>query len=400
MKVLFVANWMQGNGLSGGDRIWIEFAKKWSNRLKIVILGSPEARKISSRYGAKFEFIQGVKKIKEDNNLNVLKLIKNIITRTYQIALFLKKNNYFKKKSFDYVYTTSDFLPDSFAGLLMKLKNRKIIWIAGFYLFAPLPWQKNSPYKGINSIKGLMYYLLQLPIYFFVNRYADYVFVTSEPDIKRFITKKRGAEKVIVIQGGVDVTESEESFKKGRMKAISEREYDACFIGRMHFQKGVLALVDIWKLVCEKEPNRKLIMIGDGELKSDVEAKIEKFNLQNNIKLVGFLDGAGKFDVFNKSRIVVHPATYDSGGMAAAEAMAWGLPGVSFDLEALETYYPKGMIKTTKDDLAGFADNILKLLNNKKLYDNTSRDAHKLILEVWDWSVRSENIYRKVFDVK
>ena len=43
--------------------------------------------------------------------------------------------------------------------------------------------------------------------------------------------------------------------------------------------------------------------------------------------------------------MVVHPAIFDSGGMAAAEAMAWGLPGVSFDLPALKTYYPQGMIK-------------------------------------------------------
>jgi len=31
--------------------------------------------------------------------------------------------------------------------------------------------------------------------------------------------------------------------------------------------------------------------------------------------------------------------------MAAMEAMAWSLPGVCFDLEALKTYYPKGMVK-------------------------------------------------------
>ena len=31
--------------------------------------------------------------------------------------------------------------------------------------------------------------------------------------------------------------------------------------------------------------------------------------------------------------------------MAAAEAMAWGLPGVSFDLESLKTYYQKVWLK-------------------------------------------------------
>jgi glycosyltransferase involved in cell wall biosynthesis len=53
--------------------------------------------------------------------------------------------------------------------------------------------------------------------------------------------------------------------------------------------------------------------------------------------------------------------------MAAWEAMACGLPGVSFDLPALRTYYPKGMLKTPCYDLKAFAENILKLLNDEIL---------------------------------
>jgi len=54
--------------------------------------------------------------------------------------------------------------------------------------------------------------------------------------------------------------------------------------------------------------------------------------------------------------------------MSAAEAMAWGLPGVSFDLEALKTYYPKGMIKTPCFNHDKFAANIINLLSNQSLY--------------------------------
>ena len=95
---------------------------------------------------------------------------------------------------------------------------------------------------------------------------------------------------------------------------------------------------------------------------------------------------------------MVHPATYDSGGMAAAEGMAWGLPGVSFDLESLKTYYPRGMIKTRCFDLEEFARNILNLLNNRKLYDEMSKQAHNLIIEIWDWEKRAEIIYKKIIE--
>jgi len=68
--------------------------------------------------------------------------------------------------------------------------------------------------------------------------------------------------------------------------------------------------------------------------------------------------------------------------------MACGLPGVSFDLPALRTYYPKGMLKTPCYDLKAFAENILKLLNDEKLYSKTSKDALDWA-EKWDWDARS-----------
>jgi glycosyltransferase involved in cell wall biosynthesis len=82
--------------------------------------------------------------------------------------------------------------------------------------------------------------------------------------------------------------------------------------------------------------------------------------------------------------------------MAAAEAMAWGLPGVSFDLNALKTYYPKGMLKTSCFDTNEFAMNILSLLSNPLQYDAMSLDALKLVHEKWEWGNRAKEIFAKV----
>jgi glycosyltransferase involved in cell wall biosynthesis len=134
-------------------------------------------------------------------------------------------------------------------------------------------------------------------------------------------------------------------------------------------------------------------MIGIGPLENEIRNLIEKSGLSKNINLMGFLDGPEKFEVFKQSRIVVHPATFDSGGMAASEAMAWGLPGVSFDLEALKTYYPKGMLKTSCFDTNEFAENILNLLSNPYQYKEMSLEALQLVHEEWEWNNRAKDIY-------
>jgi glycosyltransferase involved in cell wall biosynthesis len=215
--------------------------------------------------------------------------------------------------------------------------------------------------------------------------------------MQRFVTAQRPASKVIVVEGGVDVTESERYLQSGAVLPVERRKYDACFVGRFHYQKGVLELVDIWRKVVDRRSGARLAMIGEGPLCAELETRIADCGLQDHIEILGFLDGHPKFEVFKQSRIMVHPATYDSGGMAAAEGMAWGLPGVGFDLEALKTYYPKGMLKAAPGNTEEFACLILNLLNDSVRYEQQARAAHDYILEVWDWRKRAQRVYNAVF---
>ena len=51
-----------------------------------------------------------------------------------------------------------------------------------------------------------------------------------------------------------------------------------------------------------------------------------------------------------------------------------------FDLEALKTYYPKGMIKSKCFNFSDFAKNILKLLDDKKLYQKYGQQRRRKYL--------------------
>ncbi len=303
----------------------------------------------------------------------------------------------FKKMDYKHLVTQTDFLPDTWAAFLLKIRNPKVEWTASFFLAAPTPWQKDSPYKGKRWIIGFFYWFLQIPSIWFIKWKADKVIVTSEPDVQRFLSKNRDRSKIMVVQGGVNIEASETYLKSGSITPSHERKYDACFSGRFHYQKGVLELIDIWNEVCQVKKDAKLAMIGHGSLEEDVKKKIAKYHLEGNIDLLGFMGGQDKFEIFKQSKVMVHPATYDSGGMAAAEGLAWGLPGVSFDLEALKTYYPKGMLKTPPSDFKRFAENILNLLQSEALYQKTASDAHNLIVEVWDWEKRAKKMYETIF---
>lgn len=380
------------NDMSGGEKIAMELARRWAEKanINIILLTSNIGAHIWNTY--KVDSVKKIQpmKLKDNSSIFFSYLFRAIVGTFRIIRLNINVNNK------NIIYSASDFWPDSIPAFAMKIKNKSFTWIAGFYLFAPKPWQQDSPYKGKRFFIGLFYYISQLPIYWIVKKYADIVFVTSEPDVEKFITKKRRRAKIAVIRGGVDITPSTEYLSSNSAVLLSKRKYDSCFVGRFHYQKGVLELIEIWKLVCDRIPNAKLAMIGAGPLEFEVKNRIAKLRLEKNIDILGFKDGGDKYEIFKQSKIIVHPATYDSGGMAAAEGMAWGLPGVSFDLEALRTYYPKGMIKVPIGDYEKFAKEIITLLDDGKCYMKISKEAIDLIVEEWNWDKRAIYILNNI----
>jgi len=382
--ICILANSMPIDGpMSGGDRIWIECAKRWGSEQAV------EVRVLTTVEGFKRGHFYGLKNVHyviwSGSGFNGSNVYTLYFWRLLQGVIAALRYPESSGKNV-IIYSSSDFVPDAIPALVMKLRLKNSKWIAGFYLFAANPLSKESPYKGRFFFRNVLYYLSQMPVYSLIKKKADMVWVTNDLDRSKFIDGRRlTGNHVIAVRGGVDTK------NPASIPEPDEKKYDAVFIGRFHPQKGVLELIDIWRYVCGKKKNAQLAMIGAGELEVEVKAKILKCGLEKNVTLLGFKDGIEKLTIFKNSKVVVHPATYDSGGMASAEAMACGLPGVSFDLAALKTYYPTGMVKSPCYDLEAFAENIIKLLEDHNLYTSIQREALKLAKR-WDWDVRSQEL--------
>lgn len=373
-------------GLSGGDRILIELIRSWSLQgHNVKIFTGKSGYLMLNRYinGKNIEFKKTSKiLLRKRDIINLFFFVFCIFINGCLTALKLRENR--SKRTI--IYSASDFWPDSIPALIMKLKYKNAHWIAGFYLFTPNPFYR-SVYHGRSFVYGLLYFLSQKPIYSLVKRFSDMTFVTNEMDRWNFINNTRfSSSRVLAIKGGIDLKFlSKVKFKR------RPKKFDAIFIGRLTAWKGLLELLDIWKDVCTIRKNAKLAIVGSGELTKSIVIKIKILGLGKNVFLFGFKDGVEKVELIKESKIVVHPSIFDSGGMAACEAMACGLPGVSYDLESLESYYPKGMVKTPKYNQKKFAQNILDLLENKELYEMVSKEARELAGE-WDWQKRTEKV--------
>jgi glycosyltransferase involved in cell wall biosynthesis len=389
-KIIYIfALAAQGSGISGSDRIFIEFAKRWAKKSSVKIYVDSEGREMCKRQNLQDRNIKYT-----IANIPQLGFFLNYIQRIIagiRLGLTLRLEN----SSNTIIYSASEFWMDSLPCFILKLRFSKVRWAASWYMTAPNPLVgfREGNRENKYRVSAFFYWLVQLPIKPIIARFADFVLINNEDERKQFPRHNRLGKAIVVI-GAVNLTETEK-YKKKFLKL--PQVYDAVFQGRFHPQKGVVELIDIWKKVTVQKPNAKLVMIGDGPLMSEVKKKVKNLNLEKNIELLGYVfDGNKKYRTFAQSKVVVHPAFYDSGGMAAAEAMAFGLPCVGFNLLSYQSYYPYGMIKVKIGDLNAFAREILRLLNDKNVREKKGEEALEMIKKSWSWDVRAKEVLEKI----
>lgn len=297
MRILIIANTRFKGGLSGSDAIYENFVKHWGCQFTVWSMQNIDFKPFSLCY--------------------LVRIILSCFMAT------------FERNKFDVVYSSSDFLPDSLAGFIFKLRGYK--WVAGFYLNA---FKENKIHR-----------LTQKIVKWLIRSWADMVIVTNPTMYPIFHHMKK-----TWINGGIDLS----------LAGLSDEPkiYDAVFCGRIHPSKGIDELLEIWDLVRQKLPKARLALIGDGDLGVDyVRHKLfakHGRNQYNGIDLLGYM-GDERFKVYKQSKVVLYPTPlkYDHFSMAPIEAMACGCVLVAFDTPVIDKMLSKNcgalVVENVKD---------------------------------------------------
>lgn len=101
-------------------------------------------------------------------------------------------------------------------------------------------------------------------------------------------------------------------------------------VGGFREPKNHTFLVDIVAAALRQHPQLRLVLVGDGPLRPEIEKKVEQLGLQGKVILTGYQPDPKEFmrDVFD---VFVFPSLWEGLPLAVVEAQAAGLPCVISD---------------------------------------------------------------------
>lgn len=99
-------------------------------------------------------------------------------------------------------------------------------------------------------------------------------------------------------------------------------------VGRLSEQKGQLLLLDAFHDVAKRR-DCHLVLAGDGEMRSDLEARIRTLGLQSQVTITGWLTSAEVQRQIQDARALVLPSFAESLPVVIMEAMALRRPVIS-----------------------------------------------------------------------
>lgn len=126
-------------------------------------------------------------------------------------------------------------------------------------------------------------------------------------------------------------------------------------VGRLSEQKGYDMLIEAWQTVSEKHPDWKLYIYGDGELKTGLKQSVRNKHLEESLLICDPTHDIAK--KYAESSIYVMSSRFEGFGLVLIEAMACGVPCISFDCP----YGPSDIIRNNEDGLLIENGNIEKL---------------------------------------
>lgn len=249
----------------------------------------------------------------------------------------------------------------------LRNENIKMIYTChGFHFF-----------RGASLISWILYY----PMERIAARWTNIIVTINKEDeerAKKFKLRKNGQVKLM---HGVGINPKEyelNKFDKSSYKkelGLSDNDFIILILAELNKNKNHIQIINAMRLLRNKYPRIKVLCAGKGPLREELEIKVKKYNLEKNIKFLGFRKDIK--ELLNISDCIALFSRREGLGKCILEGMVVGK-----SLIATDTRGPKQLITNNQNgylvkvgDYKKTAEYIESLYLDKVKRNNFSKDS-------------------------
>jgi len=234
---------------------------------------------------------------------------------------------------------------------------------------------------------------------------AEQILVIS-PEIRRHLRRVGAREEALVDFNfvGLDVEAFQPS--PGDFSSV-RREFgfpsDAAIIstiGALHPRKSHDLFIAAAAHVAAAESRARFLIIGDGELRAELEAQAHARGLDGRLVFTGIREDVAR--LLSATDVYVKPGVVEGFiGITVLEALGLAKPVIAFDTEDVKMALTDGQtgMLVPNGDVAGLAERILFVLRNPAIGAQLGRAGQQLVTDRFDFGVlarRLEAFYQRV----
>ena len=237
-------------------------------------------------------------------------------------------------------------------------------------------------------------------------RKADAVIVPSEK-ARNYNMMNLVRNKTVRIPNGIDLSVFRKTLPADERRKLMNkyRLTDGkvmVIVSRLSREKDILLLLKALPPVLKKDPDAKLLIVGDGPQKAELEEYCLKHRLSESVCFTGLVPNNEVYSYYALGDVFVSASTFENMPLTYLEAMACGLPLLCKKDLCLKGILKHGFNGYVFKNSREFADLAHKLLNNSELNAEMRKKSMMLSQKftVENNALRTVELYKKLIAEK
>lgn len=290
---------------------------------------------------------------------------------------------------------------------IIKENSFDVITVQDQYYLSLVGWLLAKKYRialeiqvhGFEKFSGLRKIIAKSII-----KKADEIRVVSQRLKSKLIEEFRVDEDKVTV---VPIFSKKLEIKNERLKRDRNDNFIFLTVSRFVPVKNIEMQIEAMRNIVNKYPNTELWLVGDGPLRDNLQLSITNYELDEKIKMLGWVDNQGNLDkIYSQADCFVLTSDSEGWGIAVIDAASHGLPIIMTDVglagEVIKNN-ESGLVISVGDQKA-LEEAMIRIIEDKDLRKKLGKGARlavenlpdkeetlKMYLEGWKNAMKNKN---------